>query len=240
VTAASLRALHVPGRPLVLPNVWDAATARLVVEAGFPVVATSSGAVAESLGYSDNEGAPVEEMFAAVRRITRVVDVPVTVDAECGYGLPATELVSRLLDAGAVGCNLEDTDHAGGGGLVPAAKQAERLAAVRAAAGADLVVNARVDVFLGVADQAAALDDGVARGREYLAAGADCVYPILLRSASVLESFVAAVGGPVNAALLPELPVSTLAGLGVARVSLGTGLWRQTQAALRTSLADLR
>jgi 2-methylisocitrate lyase-like PEP mutase family enzyme len=222
----------------VLPNAWDAATARLVVEAGFPVVATSSAAVAESLGYSDHEGAPVEEMFAVVRRITRAVDVPVTVDAETGYGLPAAELVSRLLDAGAVGCNLEDTDHTGGG-LVPAAAQAERIAAVRAAAGADLVVNARVDVFLGVADQAAALDDGVARARAYLAAGADCVYPILVRSAPVLESFVAAVAGPVNAALVPELPVATLTSIGVARISLGTGLWRQVQAALRTTLADL-
>jgi 2-methylisocitrate lyase-like PEP mutase family enzyme len=237
MTADVLRSLHVPGRPLVLPNAWDAGTARLVVEAGFPVVATSSAAVAESLGYADHQGASPVEMFDAVRRITRAVDVPVTVDAEAGYGLPAAELVARLLDVGAVGCNLEDTDHAGGG-LTPIDKQAEYLAEVRAAAGADLVVNARVDVFLRAADQSAVLAEGVERARAYLAAGADCVYPILLRSP--LGSFVDEVGGPVNVALLPEFSVSDLAAAGVARISLGPGLWRQTQAMLREKLAVLK
>ncbi|HEX6360512.1 isocitrate lyase/phosphoenolpyruvate mutase family protein [Actinophytocola sp.] len=234
MTAELLRSLHVPGRPLVLPNAWDAGTARLVVEAGFPVVATSSAAVAESLGYTDHEGGQVDEMFAAVRRITRAVDVPVTVDAEAGYGLPPAELVSRLLDAGAVGCNLEDTDHAGGG-LTPVGKQAAYLAEVRAAAGQDLVVNARVDVFVRGGDTV--LDEGVERARAYLAAGADCVYPILIRSTDLLRSFVAEVDGPVNALRLPELP--DVAATGVARVSLGSGLWRRTQAMLRETLQGL-
>jgi 2-methylisocitrate lyase-like PEP mutase family enzyme len=237
VSAAALRALHVPGRPLVLPNVWDAATARLVVAAGFPVVATSSAAVAEALGHGDGEMAPADEMFAAVARISRVVDVPVTVDAEAGYGLPAGELVARLRAAGAVGCNLEDTDHAGGG-LVPAAEQADRLAAVRAA-DPDLVINARVDVFVDAPDEQAVLADAVERALAYLAAGADCVYPILVRSPEVLRSFVDAVPGPVNAALLPGLSVAALADAGVARVSLGPGLWRRTQAMLRATLAEL-
>lgn len=230
MTAALLRSLHVPGRPLVLPNVWDAGTARLVVEAGFPVVATSSAAVAESLGYGDHEGASVDEMFAAVRRITRAVDVPVTVDAEAGYGLPPDELVSRLLDAGAVGCNLEDTDHAGGG-LTPVAKQADYLASVRAAAGQDLVVNARVDVFV----RGGELADGVERARAYLAAGADCVFPILIESSSKLLSFLAQVDGPVNVLRLPDHPVPA----GVARISLGSGLWRRTQTMLREALQEL-
>jgi 2-methylisocitrate lyase-like PEP mutase family enzyme len=238
VTAAALRAMHVPGRPLVLPNAWDAGTARVVVEAGFPVVATSSAAVAESLGYADSEAAPVEEMFAAVARISRAVDVPVTVDAESGYGLPAGELVARLREAGAVGCNLEDTDHAGGG-LVPAAEQADRLAAVRAA-DPDLVINARVDVFMAGRDEQAVLADAIERALAYLAAGADCVYPILARSPEVLRSFVDAVAGPVNAALMPGLTVSTLAGAGIARVSLGPGLWRRTQGMLRETLTELR
>jgi 2-methylisocitrate lyase-like PEP mutase family enzyme len=233
----TLRALHVPGHPLVLPNAWDAATARLVVEAGFPVVATSSAAVAESLGYADSEDAPADEMFAAVARITRVVDVPVTVDAESGYGLPADELVARLRDAGAVGCNLEDTDHAGGG-LVPAAKQADRLAAVRAA-DPDLVINARVDVFMDAADEQAVLADAIDRAQAYFAAGVDCVYPLLVRSTDVLRSFVDAVPGPVNAALMPGLTVSALADAGVARVSLGPGLWRRVQAMLREALTEL-
>ena len=234
MTAELLRSLHVPGRPLVLPNAWDAGTARLVVEAGFPVVATSSAAVAESLGYRDHQDAEVGEMFAAVRRITRAVDVPVTVDAEAGYGLPPVELVSRLLDAGAVGCNLEDTDHAGGG-LTPVTQQAAYLAEVPAAAGQDLVINARVDVF--VRGGSSTLEEGVERARAYLAAGADCVYPILIRSTDLLRSFVDAVGGPVNALRLPELP--DLAATGVARISLGSGLWRQMQATLRETLQGL-
>jgi 2-methylisocitrate lyase-like PEP mutase family enzyme len=238
VTAAALRALHVLGRPLVLPNAWDAATARLVVEGGFPVVATSSAAVAESLGYADSEEAPADEMFAAVARISRAVDVPVTVDAESGYGLAADELVARLRDAGAVGCNLEDTDHAGGG-LVPAAKQADRLAAVRAA-DPDLVLNARIDVFMGAQDEQAVLADAIDRALAYFAAGVDCVYPILARSPEVLRSFVDAVPGPVNAALTPGLTVPALADAGIARVSLGPGLWRRVQTTLREALAELR
>jgi 2-methylisocitrate lyase-like PEP mutase family enzyme len=237
MTAAALRSLHVPGQPLVLPNAWDAGTARLVVEAGFPVVATSSAAVAESLGYADHQGAPVAEMFAAAARVVRAVDVPVTVDAESGYGLPAAEFVERLSETGAVGCNLEDTDHTGGG-LTPVERQAEYLAEVRAAA-PDLVINARVDVFLGAEDQEAVLAEGVERARAYVAAGADCVYPILLRSAELLRSFADAVGAPVNAALLPGSTVADLASAGVARISLGPGLWRFTQAALRERLTGL-
>src|SRR3954466_9157185 len=107
-----LRSLHRPGAPLLLPNVWDVATARAVVEAGFPVVATSSGAVAAALGYEDHEGAPADEMLAVGARIAGAVDVPVTVDAESGYGMAPRELVAALRGAGAAGCNLEDTDHA--------------------------------------------------------------------------------------------------------------------------------
>lgn len=237
MTAALLRSLHVPGRPLVLPNVWDAGVARLVVEEGFPVVATSSAAVAESLGYHDYQDAPVAEMFAAAHRIARAVDVPVTVDAEAGYGLPPAELVERLLATGAVGCNLEDTDHARGG-LTPVDKQAEYLAEVRAAAGDALVVNARVDVFLRAEDPSAVLAEGVTRARAYLAAGADCVYPILLRSLDVLRTFVTEVDAPVNATGV--LPIPDLAAAGVARVSLAAGLWRKSQAALRETLTGLR
>ncbi|TVT24160.1 isocitrate lyase/phosphoenolpyruvate mutase family protein, partial [Amycolatopsis rhizosphaerae] len=204
MTAAALRALHVPGRPVLLPNVWDADTARLVEEAGYPVVATSSVAVAAALGYPDGEQAPAGEMFAAAARIARAVSVPVTVDAESGYGLPAPEFVARLLDTGAVGCNLEDTDHALGR-VRPIAEQADRLAAVRAAAGDALVINARIDLFLRAEDQRAVLPEAVERARAYLDAGADCVYPILVRSADVLAEFVKAVSpGAVNGNRLPD------------------------------------
>src|SRR5919202_3943077 len=107
-----LRSLHRPGDPLLLPNAWDVATARAVVAARFPVVATTSGGVAATLGYADHEGAPGDEMLAVAARIARDVDVPVTVDAEAGYGMEPAELVAALRDAGAAGCNLEATDHA--------------------------------------------------------------------------------------------------------------------------------
>ncbi len=132
--ADRLRELHHAGETLVLPNVWDAASAKIVAEAGFPVVATASAAISAMLGYPDGEGAPWQEMFAAAGRVARVVPVPVTVDAEAGYGMEPRELVDRLLEIGAVGCNLEDTDHRAGG-LVDADANAERLAAIRAAAG---------------------------------------------------------------------------------------------------------
>ena len=145
-----LRSLHRPGAPLLLPNVWDVATARAVVAAGFPVVATGSVGVASTLGNEDHE-APADEMFAAAARIANGVEVPVTVDAEAGYGMDPAELVATLGSAGAAGCNLEDTDHAAHG-LRDPGRQAEWLRAVREAASDDgypLVINARVDVLFG-------------------------------------------------------------------------------------------
>jgi 2-methylisocitrate lyase-like PEP mutase family enzyme len=155
--ADALRALHVPGRPLVLPNAWDAASARLVERAGFPAVATSSAALVESLGYEDGGSAPTDEVFAAIGRISRVLSVPVTADIEDGYGLSAEHLVDALLGAGAVGCNLEDRG-------VTAALHAERVRAVKEAGrarGVDVVVNARVDSF----QRGAGVDDAIERGR---------------------------------------------------------------------------
>src|ERR1700757_2943950 len=105
-----LRSLHRRGDPLLLPNAWDVATAKAVVAAGFPVVATTSWAVAATLGYEDEERAPPDEMFAAAARIARSVEVPVTVDAEAGYGMRPAELVAALQEAGAAGCNLKDTE----------------------------------------------------------------------------------------------------------------------------------
>lgn len=241
--ARRLRALHVPGDPLVLPNAWDAATARAVVDAGFPVVATSSGAVAASLGYEDHENAPAAEMFAALARICRSVDVPVTADAEAGYGLAAPDLVDRLLSAGAVGCNLEDTDHHAHV-LVDAAAQADRLAAVRAAAaaaGVDIVINARVDCWVHPGDEDARVAEGIRRARLYLAAGADCVYPIAARDAPSLEAFIAGAGGPVNVLWHPGgAPLESVAALGAARVSVGTSLFRAAMDGFGATIRGMR
>ncbi|MGW2161748.1 isocitrate lyase/PEP mutase family protein [Nonomuraea sp. NPDC001699] len=224
-SAAALRRLHVPGDPLILPNVWDAASARAVQEAGFPVVATGSAAVSRVLGYADGESTPVGEMMAAVARIVRAVDVPVTADVERGYGLAPGELAERLAEAGAVGCNVEDSDPRTKE-LVDAGAQADYLAAMRAAAGDALVINARVDTYvLGRGDRAAAVE----RGRRYLEAGADCVYPIMLEDEGEIAALVAEVGGPVNILFRPKAPsYARLAELGVARISFGGGLHQAT------------
>lgn len=241
--AAALRALHVPGSPLVLPNIWDAASARAVVAAGFPVVATGSAAVAPVLGYEDGETTPPGVMFEAVARIARAVPVPVTADLERGYGLAPAELVERLADTGAVGLNLEDSDPATGT-MVDAGKQADFLAAVRAAAadaGVDLVLNARVDTFAhGEGTQAQRLAEAVERGRGYLRAGADCVYPILASDPDVIRVLADEIGGPVNVLFRPGVPSLTeLGALGVARVSFGHGLHAAAQAHLATMLTAI-
>jgi len=232
--AAALRALHVPGDPVVLPNAWDATTARAVEAAGFPAVATGSAAVAAVLGYQDGHDTPADEMFAAVARIARVVAVPVTADIERGYGLGPAELVERLAAAGAVGCNLEDSDPATGA-MIDAAEQADFLAAVRAAAdeaGTGLVINARADTFIhGTGTPDERLAEAIDRGRRYLAAGADCVYPIFASDPEVIGALAREIGGPINVLIRPGVPpIRELAALGVARVSFGPGVHRAAQA----------
>jgi 2-methylisocitrate lyase-like PEP mutase family enzyme len=245
-----LRSLHRPGEPLLLPNAWDVATARAVVAAGFPVVATTSGGVAATLGYEDHEGAPGEAMLAAAARIAKGVEVPVTVDAEAGYGMEPAALVEALRAMGAAGCNLEDTDYASGG-LRDPGRHADWLSAVRRAASeADyrLVVNARVDVFLagflagaGPGTQEELVPEALRRANAYLEAGADCVYPIALWEAEPLRGFMSDVGGPVNVIRLPQTPsLAELAALGVARVSWATLLFRDAMAHFAEQLAAIR
>jgi 2-methylisocitrate lyase-like PEP mutase family enzyme len=245
-----LRSLQRPGDPLLLPNAWDVATARAMVAAGFPVVATTSGGVAPALGYEDHEDAPAEEMMAAAARIARGVDVPVTVDAEAGYGMEPAELVAALRGAGAAGCNLEDTDHATGTPRDPG-RHAEWLGAVRQAAseeGYPLVINARVDVFLGAwlggagpGTQDELVPEALRRAQAYLEAGADSVYPIGLLEAEPLRRFTAEVGAPVNVLRLPQAPpLAELAAMGVARVSWAVFLYRQAIAHFEQQLASLR
>ncbi|WP_084515266.1 isocitrate lyase/PEP mutase family protein [Nocardia acidivorans] len=240
--AQTLRDLHT-GEMLILPNVWDAASAAIVAEAGFPVIATASNAIAAMLGYPDGEIAPWQEMFAAASRIARAVDLPVTVDAEAGYGLPPTELVDRLLDLGAVGCNLEDTDHHTGTLKDPRA-HADWLAAVRSAAdatGIPLVVNARIDAFLPASalPPAARLPEALHRAHLYAAAGADCLYPIALRDKQSLEAFIKQAPTSVNANTGDSLDLATLRTLGAARVSYGPQFYRAALATLKSTLPQL-
>jgi 2-methylisocitrate lyase-like PEP mutase family enzyme len=241
--AGRLRALHVPGRPLVLPNAWDAASARIVEAAGFPAVATASSAISESLGYEDEEGTPPGEMFASIQRIARAVAVPVTADVEGGYGLPSVELAERLLDTGAVGCNLEDTAH-GQGGLIDADVQCQRIAALREAAshaGVPIVINARVDVYLlQSGDPEGRTEEALRRGRLYLEAGADCIYPIMVTDEATIATFVEAFGGMVNVYARPQAPLlPRLAALGVARVSFGPWVHRLAMRDVEAMLRDI-
>ncbi|MFI0807496.1 isocitrate lyase/phosphoenolpyruvate mutase family protein [Streptomyces echinatus] len=235
--AEAFRALHrgrPHGDPLVLPGPWDAAAARVLVAAGFPALATPSAGVAASLGYEDGD-TPADEMFAAVARIARAVDVPVSADVEGGYGLAPRELVERLLEAGAVGCNLEDS---AGGVLKDPREHAGYLAEVRAAAADALFVNARVDVFVhGDGDPERAIE----RAALYRAAGADCVYPILAPPA-VVPLLRSGIEGPLN--LLARLDgdgpsPAALGELGATRVTFGPGLQRRAAAALREIAAGL-
>src|SRR5918994_2081394 len=230
-----LRSLHRPGAPLLLPNAWDVASARAVVAAGFPVVATTSGGVAAALGYEDHEQAPSDEMFAAAARVSRSVNVPVTVDAEAGYGMEPGDLVAALKDLGAAGCNLEDSDHAAGE-LRDPVQHAEWLGAARQAAseqGYGLVINARIDVFLAdilggsETPQGALVQGALDRAHAYVEAGADCVFPIGLWETDALRAFVAEAPAPVNILRTPRAPsLRDLADAGVARISYGSLLHR--------------
>ena len=245
-----LRSLHRPGEPLLLPNAWDVATARAVAAAGFPVVATTSGGVAGALGFEDHQDAPGEEMLAAAARIVRGVDVPVTVDAEAGYGMEPTELVAALRNAGVAGCNLEDTDY-DAGGLRDPDRHAQWLAAVREAAsqdGYELVINARVDVFLGPllggagpGTQLELVPEALRRARAYAEAGVDCVFPVVLWEPDALRQFMADYQGPVNVVRMPQAPsLAELAALGVARVSWGPFLYHDAMARFGEQLAALQ
>ena len=232
--ANQLRSLHHQRRPLVLPNAWDAGSAQAVERAGAKAVATTSSGVAASFGMRDGE-VPVDEMFLMVLRIAGAVRVPVTADLEAGHGLTPEALVEEMLRAGAVGLNLEDTDWtAPVPVLVDLEVQAERIAAVRSAAraaGVPVVINARVDLFLRrEGEPRDLLDEATARARAYVAAGADCVYPIGLADPGAIGRFVRRVDGPVNILLRPGAPpLAHLRRMGVRRISVGGGLWRHAQ-----------
>jgi 2-methylisocitrate lyase-like PEP mutase family enzyme len=236
--AQQLRDLHQIGRPLLLVNVWDAAGARAVLAAGSPAIATSSIAMAHTGGGTD-DNRDREAASIQLRQITAAVDVPVTADLEGGYDLAPGDLVDALLDAGAVGSNIEDTDHATGDGLLDAEEHAAYLAGIRAAAegrGVGIVLNARIDAIIRhpQRDAAAALDEVLRRARLYLDAGADCVYPIGLRDPALVAQVVKELNRPVN--VNPSDPLAALAAAGAARISLGGGVhnWMMAELQQRT------
>ncbi|MFC9325962.1 isocitrate lyase/phosphoenolpyruvate mutase family protein [Kitasatospora sp. NPDC057015] len=245
--ALLLHALHRPGDPLLLANVWDAAGARLVAAAGAVAVATASAGVSWTLGHPDGDRADRTEVLAQTARIVRAAgDLPVTADLESGFADTADGVgstVTALLATGAVGVNLEDGLHGGDRPLRPVAEAAARIAAARAAAdaaGVRLFVNARTDVFLlGVGDPADRLAAAVDRARAYTEAGADGVFVPGVTDPATVAALVEAVPAPLNVLAGPGAPpVSELARLGVARVSLGPGLARAAYAALRLAAEE--
>jgi 2-methylisocitrate lyase-like PEP mutase family enzyme len=221
------RARHQAAPVLLLPNVWDALSARIFVEAGFEALATTSGGVAWALGYPDGERAPWSEVMAATARIVRSAQVPVSADIEAGHGATPAEVgahVAEIIDTGVVGINLEDGLH---GGIRDIGDAAARLHAARDAAGkkgAPIVINARCDIFhLQLGEEHTRFQATVERCKAYLAAGADCVYPFGLRDAAVIANFVKAVGAPVNVTGRPGMPdTAALGRIGVARITIAS------------------
>jgi 2-methylisocitrate lyase-like PEP mutase family enzyme len=230
--AAHFRQLH-GKRPLILPNAWDAASARVIEQAGAPAIATTSAGVSWSYGHADGQKLKREEMVEVIRRMVQAVTVPLTADIEGGYGngsiSDVAETVRAVIGAGAVGINLEDSPGSDGRVLLAPEQQAERIRAARAAAqaaGIDLVINARTDVYLFQAvPPEARFDETVRRGKLYLAAGADCLFVPGVLDADTIGSLVKAVDGPLNIMAGPGAPsMKQLGQLGVARVSVGPAI----------------
>lgn len=246
--AEALRALHRQGRPLVLVNVWDCASARIVEESGAPALATTSAGIAFAHGYPDGQRIPPELMLEAVARICDAVAVPVTADLESGYGDSRESLertVGGMLEAGAVGLNLEDHSGAPTDPLVELDLQLEKIRAVKEAGerlGVPIVLNARTDSFLrGLGSKDEMLDETLRRGEAYRDAGADCIFVPGVTDPAVIGEIVPRLACPVNVlAVAGSPPIPELARLGVARVSLGSGPMRATLTLLRRLAVELR
>lgn len=233
---------------LLLPNAWDAMSARIFVAAGFEAIATTSGGVAWALGYADGEQTPWDDVVAATARIVRAAQVPVTADIEAGYGdTPDAVMksVAEIIQAGAVGVNLEDGTPRGAAPIRNITEAADRIRAAREAARAaaiPIVINARTDLYLrNIGDEAARFDETVERGRAYLAAGADCFYPITLRDPPTIARLVKALAAPININVRAGLPdVAELEALGVARASTASAVSLMAMATTRQIAEELR
>lgn len=243
--AENLRSLH--DRTLVLPNAWDAASAAIIAQAGAAAIATTSGGVAWSAGKPDGHGLTREEMADLVARIVRVVDVPVTADIEGGYGPSAADVaatVRAVVEAGAVGINLEDST-APGGPLFDVGAQVERVRAAREAATEaglpELWINIRTDVYLfGIGEPEGRLDEVLARAGAYVGAGADSLFVPGLIDLDTLRTLVEQSPLPVNVMVWPGAPtVAELEAVGVRRISVGTAIAQAAYAVAERAAAEL-
>lgn len=246
--AQAFRALHQPGRPLILFNIWDVGSAKAVAAAGAPALATGSWSVAAANGFPDGEKMPLEFAMANLRRITAATELPVTIDLESGYGDQAEAVgrtVTAAIEAGAIGCNLEDS-FPGDGSLRDAQEQAARYRQARAAAqaaGVDFFLNARTDVFFqrpAAQHDKGMVDQAVERAKIYADAGADGLFVPGLIDQGLIEALVKAVSLPVNVMVGEGTPsFARLAELGVARISHGPGPYLAAMRALQQAAAAI-
>jgi len=245
--AEKLKALHVPGRPLVLPNAWDAGSAKIIAAEGYPAIATTSAGIAFSFGLPDGEAISRADMLHACRRMAAAVTVPVTADVEAGYGPEPKNVaytVMELLGAGVVGANFEDSSDAHqGGALFDLELATARIAAGRKAArdaGVPFVINGRTDALMRVEDPQAAFAEAVKRLNAYKKAGADCLFAPFTADPGVIGRLVKALDGPLNIILQPTITVAEMAKIGVARISLGGHLARAALAVARRAARELK
>jgi 2-methylisocitrate lyase-like PEP mutase family enzyme len=245
--AIQLRELHYGPSILVLPNAWDAASARIIEQAGFRAIATTSSGVAASLGYPDGQKISRDMLVEVTQRITRVVECPVTVDIEAGYGDTTEEVlqtVKAVIDAGAVGINIEDSTKQQEKSLVDVSLQVQLLKAIQETAlskEVPVVVNARTDVYLlAKGDPGSRFEQAVQRLNAYRQAGADCLFPIGVSDVHAIADLTKAINGPINILAGPTTPsIAELAQLGVARVSFASGPMRAVLARLRRIAREL-
>jgi len=245
--AEKFRELHRGSKLLVLANVWDVASARLVEDAGFRAVATSSAAVANSWGFADGQQISRAEMLTVVERIASHVQAPVSADLEAGYGDSdddVGELARGLIAAGAVGLNFEDGTGESQNPLYPQERQVQRIKVLREvseSAGVPVVINARTDVYLReVGDPASRFEHAVRRANAYRKAGADCLFVPGVRDREAIRQLAKAVDGPLNILATPGTPpLGDLSRLGVARVSFGSWPFRAAMGLFRKFLREV-
>ncbi len=245
--AALFRSLHTGSSILVLPNAWDAASAVIFERVGSAAIATTSSGVAATLGYADGQHIGKDLLIESTARIVRVVDCPVTVDIEAGYGEGIEEVlqtVKAIIEVGAVGINIEDSRTGKDASLVDSEFQVELIQAIRqlgSTMDVPLVINARTDVFLhGRGNPASHVDEAVRRANAYRQAGADCLFPIGVSDAGIIARLAQAIHGPINILASPATPtIPELAKLGVARISFGGGLMRAALGHLRVVAQEL-
>jgi 2-methylisocitrate lyase-like PEP mutase family enzyme len=245
--ADQLRKLHQGPRILVFPNAWDVASARIIEDLGYPAIATSSSAVAATLGYADGERITRDEMLEAVARISAAVHVPVTADMESGYGASVEDMADTaraIVSAGAVGLNLEDVVAEDARTHVNINLQVEKIRSIReasASAGVSLVINARTDICLiPIGEEPTRFDRTVERLRAYRQAGADCLFAPGVKDRDTIGKLVRAVAAPLNILVMPDVPaIPELEKLGVARASLGSAPMRSALGHLRGTVRRL-